>query len=156
MPNTVCVMLTMNRLDKFKRLYPTARHIKTGQVEAANKVLSDLTEDDMKVLTLAKLALPQRLNLGTHMEIDDPEINKIFDAKTLSAGYKSDTMDAYLRAKHDGLLLYVNDRPTDERYRAQEKFDQYITKNYPLLAPYHKPTADHVTEYVNAIFAGRK
>lgn len=145
-PNATFVFLPSNRIEKFKRDFPSAENIEKAAETLARNWLKSLTPDQMFAMNLSStrsLGFYQSLEVG---KVNDPELKKSITLSQIP-GVSS------LMAKLDVFRYYGVVLPD---------FSDTVGDKYPLIGTFASYTVkdnrvkNHIYIYVNAVYAAEK
>lgn len=142
-PNATLVQLAANRVNKFKRDYPTAEHVMDhvkATLAAAEKAL---TEEDKWVLTIDAYRVEDYRTLD-YEKIEDPEVSAFI--KALSSGKDSATLKAYQAATVLATKWHVSLKDRRDEQNPLSKYSLLSGMNVFTMRN-HK---EHVYTYMNA------
>lgn len=135
------------RIDKFKRLFPAAKHVRDGLVNVAKEVADALTDDDLNVLAYQGHHLSSRIaNKFKPEDFDDPEYAALVSAKSYRT---TATLQNYYTARN---LFKGVDAAAKLRYT---EVKSNPGRHYPLVTDFLSVGLDDVPLYINAKYAAR-
>lgn len=145
-PNATFVFLPSNRIEKFKRDFPSAENIEKAAENLAKNWLKSLTPDQMFAMNLSSarsLGFYQSLEVS---KVNDPELKKRITLSQIPSV-------SSLMAKLDLFRYYGAILPD---------FTDTVATKYPLIGTFTSYTVkdsrvkNHIYIYVNAVYAAEK
>lgn len=146
---TTCTVVALgeNRIDKFKRDFPTALYIEDAAKAAAERWVKTQDKETTKAYAIQRGCEVDNLKRLDATKLDDPDLREVHRLAKLN-------VTAYTngRSKFNRYLLGAADD-------TGAKWAEKVLAKYPLYATigtYHTPNADHLALYLNAAYAQQK
>lgn len=146
-PNTILVVIPVNRWKKFRVDYPSSLHLSAFITTWLQKQVAKVTDEEKDALRQSSRKIIVELNGKTN----DKYIDKL-SSSLVSFNTKAKGVDKVLSAMHRGTLA------------SQVSFGNakhYILENYPLIDKYsferyNKTYIEHSIAYINAVHAQKQ
>jgi len=140
-PDCTVVILTENRIEKFKRNFPEAERTTTRIDSLAKKFKAAVKDSDKRNLAIQNARWAARVRLFDESRIDDPNLKAaIIETKNADASEFRDKLAAIQSVSYINIELPTVEDPL---------------RRFTLLPNYYSslPDMEHVYLYVNAVYA---